>query len=186
MGRLEEKTRYLIFSFLHNVFDFHVNSFSFSPNFVRIIYHGLFQPKKIHEFTPVYPSQQIESISPSCPYDFILDPPPNTPDIKRQDDGPRDFISKIIYFPQGSVAPNTQSRYMPFQWPQILHDFLAKHYKYLPRFDGELEGLIAEKHLQDFEYFLELFEIDHDDVCVRKFSQFLKGSVQKWFRHLQP
>ena len=128
----------------------------------------------------------MESISQSCPYDFILDPPPETPDINRQDDGPRDVISKIISFPQGSIAPNTQSRYMPFRWPQILHDFLAKHYKYLPRFYGELEGLTTEKHLQAFEYFLNLFEIDHDDVCMRKFSQFLKGSVQKWFRHLQP
>ena len=75
--------RYLRFIFLHNVLDFQVNiSFSFRK-FVRIIYHGLFQPKKIHEFTPVYPSQQTESISPSCPYDFTLDPPPETPDIKR-------------------------------------------------------------------------------------------------------
>ena len=109
MGRIEEKTRYLRFIFLQNVLDFHVNiSFSFR-NFVRIIYHGLFQPKKSHEFTPIYPSEQTESISPSCPYDFILDPPPETPDIKRQHDGPRDVVSKSMYFPQGFVSPNTQS-----------------------------------------------------------------------------
>ena len=75
---------------------------------------------------------------------------------------------------------------MPFWWPRILDDFPAKHYKYLCRFDGELECLTVEKHLEDFEYFLDLFEIDHGGVCMRDFSQFLQGSVKKWFRHLQP
>ena len=47
MGRLEEKTRYLRFSFLQNVLDFLVNiSFSF-PRFARIIYHGLLHPRKV-------------------------------------------------------------------------------------------------------------------------------------------
>ena len=148
--------RYLRFIFLQNILYFHVNiSFSFHK-FVRIIYHGLFQPKKSHEFTLVYPSQQMESISLSCPYDFILEPPPKTPGIKRQHDEPRDVVSKSMSFPQGSVAPNAQIRYMPFWRPRILHDFPAKHYKYLPWFDGELEGLTAEKHLQYLNTFVTI------------------------------
>ena len=75
---------------------------------------------------------------------------------------------------------------MPFWWPRILDDFPAKHYKYLPEFDGEYEGLTVEKHLQDFEYFLGIFEVEHDDVCMRDFSQSLQGNVKKWLRHLQP
>ena len=106
--------------------------------------------------------------------------------MKRQLDGPCDVVSKSMSFPQGSIPPKTQSRYMPFWFPQILHYFPAKYYKYLPRFDGELEGLIAEKYLQDFEYFLDLFEIYHDDVCMRYFSQFLQGNVKKWFKHFHP
>ena len=118
------------------------------------MYHGLFQPMKNHEVTPVYPSQQMESISPSCPYDFILYPPPETPYIKRQHDGPRDVISNSMSFPQGFVSPYTQIQYMPFWFPKILHDFSTKHYKYLPKFDGEFEGLTAEKHLQALNTFL--------------------------------
>ena len=129
MGRLDEKMRYLRFSFLQNVLDFHVNISFYFRKFVRIIYHGLFQPKKSHEITPVYSSQKMESISSSCLYDFILDPPPKTPDIKRQHDGPHDVISKRMYFPQGSISPNTQSRYMLFWLLEILHDFPTKHYK---------------------------------------------------------
>jgi hypothetical protein len=33
-----------------------------------------------------------------------------------------------------------QERYGPLKFPSILHDFPLKNYKYLPRFDGELDG----------------------------------------------
>jgi hypothetical protein len=53
-------------------------------------------------------------------------------------------------------------------------------------FDGELDGISAEKHIQGFEHFVDLFEIDHDDVCMRAFSQSLKGDTKDWFKHLYP
>ena len=46
-------------------------------------------------------------------------------------------------------------------------------------------NLTAEKHLQSFEHFLDLFEVEHDDVCMRVFSQSLQGYVKEWFKHLQ-
>ena len=66
----------------------------------------------------------------------------------------------------------------PLQLPPILHDFPAKHYKYLPKFDGESKEFIAEKHLQSFEHFSDLFEIEHDDVCMKDFSQYLQGDAR--------
>ena len=68
--------------------------------------------------------------------------------------------------------------------PPILHDFPVKHYKYLPKFDGESEHLTAEKHLQAFEHFSDLFEIDHDDVCMWDFSLSLQGDAKVWFKIL--
>jgi hypothetical protein len=53
-------------------------------------------------------------------------------------------------------------------------------------FDGEMGTITAEKHLQRFEHFIDLFEIDHDDVCMRDFSQSLRGDTKEWFKHLQP
>jgi hypothetical protein len=53
-------------------------------------------------------------------------------------------------------------------------------------FDGETNVISAEKHIQGFENFIDLFEINHDDVCMRDFSQSLKGDTKDWFRHLQP
>ena len=61
-----------------------------------------------------------------------------------------------------------------------------KHYKYLPKFDGESKDLTAEKHLQAFEHFFDLFEIEHDDVCMMDFAQSLQGDAKEWFKHLQP
>jgi hypothetical protein len=51
-------------------------------------------------------------------------------------------------------------------------------------FDGEPYAITTEKHIQDFEHFIDLFEIDHDDVCMRTFSQSLKGDTKEWFKHL--
>jgi hypothetical protein len=53
-------------------------------------------------------------------------------------------------------------------------------------FDGELGAITAGKHIQGFEHFIDLFEIDHDDVCMRDFSQSLKGDTKEWFKHLNP
>jgi hypothetical protein len=52
-------------------------------------------------------------------------------------------------------------------------------------FDGETNVILAEKHIQGLEHFIDLFEIDHDDVCMRDFSQSLKGNTKYWFRHLR-
>ena len=61
-----------------------------------------------------------------------------------------------------------------------------KYYKYLPKFDGESQDLTAEKHLQAFEHFSGLFEIEHDDVYMQDFSLSLQGDAKAWFKHLHP
>jgi hypothetical protein len=53
-------------------------------------------------------------------------------------------------------------------------------------FDGEPNAISAEKHIQGFEHFIYLFEIDHEDVCMRALSQSLKGDTKDRFKHLQP
>ena len=57
---------------------------------------------------------------------------------------------------------------------------------HLPKIDEEPKDLTAEKHLQAFEHFLDLFEVEHDDVCMSNFSQYLQGDIKEWFKHLQP
>jgi hypothetical protein len=53
-------------------------------------------------------------------------------------------------------------------------------------FDGEPCAITTEKKLQGFEHFVDLFEIDHDYVCMRDFSQSLRGDAKEWFKNLKP
>ena len=44
--------------------------------------------------------------------------------------------------------------------------------------------ITAEKHIQSLEDFLDLFEVEDDDVCIRMFSLSLQGKVKDWFKNL--
>ena len=186
MDIVDENTRYLRSGFLQKILSFLVSiSFSFCK-FIKIIPHGLFCPEKSFKFTLVYPSLQNESISSSCMSDSNQDLSFEVPDIKDYFSEPHNAAPEGISLPPNLVLSNTRSQYIPICFPQALHVFPTKHYKYLPKFDGEYEYLTAEGHLQSFKYFLDLFDIEHDDVRMRVFSQSLQGNVKKWFKQLQP
>jgi hypothetical protein len=51
-------------------------------------------------------------------------------------------------------------------------------------FDGEPDATTTEKHIKGFNHFIDFFDIHHDDVCMRAFSQSLKGDTKQWFKHL--
>ena len=68
-------------------------------------------------------------------------------------------------------------RYKPLILPPTLHAFRDNYYKYLPRFDGE-NGITAKKHIQGLENYMDLFEIDEDDVIIRLFSLSLQSRVK--------
>jgi hypothetical protein len=86
----------------------------------------------------------------------------------------------------GPTPPKARHRYIPLKLPQTLHDFPPNYFEFLPMFDGESGIISAENHIQAFESFTYLFEIDHNDVCMRVFSQSLKGDTKHWFKHLHP
>jgi hypothetical protein len=50
-------------------------------------------------------------------------------------------------------------RYKPLDLPPILHDLPVNYINNLPRFDGENVKITAEKHIQNLEDFLDLFEV---------------------------
>jgi hypothetical protein len=79
---------------------------------------------------------------------------------------------------------NIPDRYKPLILPPILHDFPANYYKHLPRFDGEHGNITAEKHIQGFENFLDLFEVEEVDACIRIFTLSLQGRAKEWFKTL--
>ena len=125
-------------------------------------------------------------MSSSYAHDFDQDLLFEPHDIKDQPYEPCDTRVDNTSFPHSSVSSNIPNRYITLHLPHVLHDFPTKHYKYLPRFDGVCNSLTTQKHLQAFEHFIDLFEIEHDDVCMRDFSQYLQGDVKEWFKHLHP
>ena len=118
--------------------------------------------------------------------DFYQDLLSKPHDLKYHPYGPHDTTTDNTSIPHSSVSSNIQNWCIPLHLPHVLHAFPTNHYKYLPRFDGEFDDLTTEKHLQAFEHFLDLFEIEHDDVCMRDVFQSLQGDVREWFNHLQP
>jgi len=133
----------------------------------------------------VYPPLKVVHISPqfvtNFDQNFLYEPC----DDHSQFDEPhetKDDISPHVLDPTPS---NIQHRYRTLKLPHILHDFPPKNYKYLPMFDGEPNVIKFEKHIQDFKHFIDFFEIDHDDVCIRVLSQSLKGDTKDWFKHFK-
>ena len=74
--------------------------------------------------------------------------------------------------------------YKPLILPPKLHDFPNNDYKCLPRFDGENNNITTQKHIQGFDNYLDLFEIDEDDVKIRLFALSFQNRIKSWFKNL--
>ena len=145
------------------------------PKLVKTTFHYALHSKQHHEFTPIYPSLRTEIIPSPCMFDFDWDLSFKPHEIKGHPCEPHETSIDNTSIPHSSVSSNIPNRYKPLHLPLIFHDFPTKHYKYLPKFDGESKNLTVENHLQAFEHFLDLFEIEHVDFCMRAFSQSLQG-----------
>jgi hypothetical protein len=101
-----------------------------------------------------------------------------------QPEEPQEIKSSFTSHVHTPTLVNIPDRYKPLILPPILHYFLVNYYKYIPRFDGEYGNIIAEKHIQGFENFLDLFEVEENDVCIRCFSLSLHDIDKEWFKSL--
>ena len=156
------------------------------PEFFKRIFLHLLCSNESHRSTLVYPSLKTIGIPPSSIVNIHQAPSLEPYDIHDHSCDINETKDELVPSILNPTPSKIQERYSPLKIPSILPDFPLKHYKYLPRFDGELDGKLAEKHIQVFENFIEIFEIKHDDVSMRAFSQSLQGDAKAWFKHLQP
>jgi len=87
----------------------------------------------------------------------------------------------VVHTPTPCKIPD---QYKPLVLHSVLHAFPKNYDLYLPRFDGECKNVNAEQHVQNFESFLDLFEVDEEDVSIRIFSLSLQVKVKSWFKSL--
>jgi hypothetical protein len=180
------KIRYSSLSLVQEVLFCFINIFLSFPEFFKRIFLHLLHSNESQRSTLVYPSLQTVGIPPSCITDIHQAPSSEPYDVHDHSCELNETKVELVPSVLNPAPSKIQERYNPLKLPSILHDFPLKHYKYLPRFDGELDGHSTEKHIQVFEHFIDLFEIEHDDVSMRAFSQSLQGDAKAWFRHLQP
>ena len=152
-----EMLRNLSLRFFQDALSCLVSLFLSFPKFIKKSFYGSIRSEQSFAYIPVYPSLWTKSLASSCTFDFDQDISPKSHDIKGHPCEPHETMVGNISISPNLVFPSIPSRYKPLHLPPILHDFLAKHYKCLPKFDGESKYFTAEKHLQAFEQFSDLF-----------------------------
>jgi hypothetical protein len=75
------------------------------------------------------------------------------------------------------------ARFSPLALPAQLHDLPQNYNQRIRSFDAE-ENTSAQRHLDWFNDFVDLEEVDHEDAKLRLFAQSLSGEVRKWFKSL--
>ena len=135
----------------------------------------------VHAHTPVHiPDAPVEtperhkppalSPTPAEPLD-VYKPPALSPALVKSLDGSTPLVTS-------PVLAKVPDRYKPLFLPSFLHDLLANYSNNIPRFDGENGNIPAEKNIQNFEDFLDLYEVEDEDVYIRIVSLSLQGKVK--------
>jgi hypothetical protein len=186
MAKQPRKTRYSSSNCIQDIFGFICNYvLSFSKPDQKYIVEDYFDHQSIdesqeiispivdyvHAHTPVHiPDAPVETLG-------RHKPPALSPTLAKPLDGCKPLSSS-------PVLAKVPDRYQPLDLPPILHDLPVNYINNLPRFDGENGKITAEKHIQNLEDFLDLYEVEDDDVCIRMFALSLQGKVKNWFRNL--
>jgi hypothetical protein len=87
---------------------------------------------------------------------------------------------QIVVIPSQIVQPvqnpprAMEARFSPLVLPSQLHDLPQNYNQRIKSYDAE-ENVSAQKHLDWFNDFVDLEEVDDEDVKVRLFAQSLSG-----------
>jgi hypothetical protein len=76
--------------------------------------------------------------------------------------------------PLPGVFAKVAARYAPLILPIPLHDLPENYMKSLPKFTGEGD-LTAQEHINFFDQFADILEIEHEDVYSRLLVQTFEG-----------
>jgi hypothetical protein len=181
------ENKYLKLSFFQNIIFYIINYLLSFPEHAKQVLLYLLHSNHDHEnLSLVYPPLKVVHIFPHSITNFDQNIPSEPCVDHSQVDEPHEIKADVSPLVLDPTPSKIQHGYRPLKLPHTLHNFPPNHYKYLLVFDGEPNAIIAKKHIQNFEHFIDLFGIDHGNVCMRAFSQSLKGDTKDLFKHLHP
>ena len=170
--------RYSSWNFIQDILFFVINYFfSFPKNVKKALQIILYLRR---DPRPVVDSFPLKIVNTKDLHAFELDKDP----FSEFCDEPQVTKSDSIPVVHTSTPCKIPDRYKPLVLPSVLHAFPKNYDLYLPRFDGECKNVNAEQHVQNFESFLDLFEVDAEDVSIRLFALSLQAKVKSWFKAL--
>ena len=174
------KFRYLKWNGIQDLVCFLVNYLFVVLEAILKVFHNFLYEKGDQNLHSTY----SKSVNAEFPFDPGLLTFPTYYDDSLQSDEPKENKTDpatLVHAPTPCKIPD---RYKPLVLPSVLHAFPANYDLYLPRFDGECKNVNAKQHVQNVETFLDLFEVDEEDVSIRLFALSLQGNVKSWFKAL--
>ena len=173
-----------------------IYSEDYQPSFINPYVEEYFQPACIVEGESVYVPQIIYKNDHCTQIPPKSDQPSNFEETKTDSKPMQSSTLVAITFEpcQQIVIPHDQPTafqikirmniFKPLKLPSYLHPFPLDCYEYLPWFSGENQAS-AKRHLESFEYFIDHFQIVHEDVIMRFFSKSLIRDDAIWFKNLR-
>ena len=73
--------------------------------------------------------------------------------------------------------------FSPLALAVVLHDLPQNYSQRIYLYDGEA-NFTARQHMEIFEDFIDLEEVDHADVKMSLFEQSLSGEGKMWFKYV--
>ena len=176
--------RYSSCNFIQDIMFFVINYFFSFPENVKKALQSILYSRKGPRYA--FDSFALKIVNTKCLHAFDLDQDPSSKscDDRLQTDEPQESKADSTPSLHIPIPCKILDRYKPLILPPISHAFLKNHYLYLSRFDGECDNITIERHVLNFESFLDLFEVDEEDVSIRLFALSLQGKVKSWFKTL--
>lgn len=168
------KVRYLVLNLLQHIVLCFVNRLLSFPHIILNILFDLLNSNKDGEFAHkplyvnVYPSLEATKASHL-----------NIPHLKQHPNNKHSPTSKNSC----KMLVMTTSQYASLNMSFPLHELLKNYDQRLPHFDG-MGDITTRKHVKEIIDFIDLEEVDHEDVKLRLFAQILSGKARKWYRSL--
>jgi len=178
------KIRYSSWNFIQDILFFVINYFFSFPENVKKVVQSILYLKK--DPWPAFDPFPLKIVNTKDLHAFQFDQDPffESCDDHLQTNEPQETKTDFKPFVHTSIPCKILDRYKPLILTPTSHAFPKNHDLYLPRFDGEHDNITGERRVLNFESFLDLFEVDEEDVSIRIFSLSLQGKVKSWFKTL--